>query len=53
LEGLGLRSFISGALVDVVEREPARGHVPEWPWHPVAGLLRVVPPSVVRRLTGS
>ena len=41
------------ALVDVVEREPARGYVPEWPWRPVARLLRVLPLSVVRRLTDS
>ena len=39
------------ALVDVVEREPARGYVPEWPWRPVARLLRVLPLSVVRRFT--
>jgi len=41
------------ALVDVIEREPVRGYVPELPWRPVAGLLRVLPLSVVRRLTGS
>ena len=29
-----------------IEREPARGYVPEWPWRPVAGLLRVLPLSV-------
>ena len=39
------------ALVEVIEREPARGYVPEWPWRPVAGLLRVLPLPVVRRLT--
>jgi NADP-dependent 3-hydroxy acid dehydrogenase YdfG len=39
------------ALVDVIEREPARGYVPEWPWRPVAGLLRVLPLAAVRRLT--
>jgi NADP-dependent 3-hydroxy acid dehydrogenase YdfG len=39
------------ALTDVIEREPARGYVPEWPWRPVAGLLRVLPLAVVRRLT--
>ncbi len=39
------------ALTDVIEREPARGYVPEWPWRPVAGLLRVLPLSVIRRLT--
>jgi len=38
------------ALVDVVEREPVRGYVPEWPWRPVAGLLRVLPLAGVRRL---
>jgi short-subunit dehydrogenase len=39
------------ALVEVIEREPVRGYVPEWPWRPVAGLLRVLPLSAVRRLT--
>ena len=39
------------ALVDVIEREPARGYVPEWPWRPVARLLRVLPLPVVRRFT--
>jgi NAD(P)-dependent dehydrogenase (short-subunit alcohol dehydrogenase family) len=39
------------ALTQVIEREPVRGYVPEWPWRPVAGLLRVLPLSVVRRLT--
>ncbi|MGY1723310.1 SDR family oxidoreductase [Blastococcus sp. SYSU DS0533] len=42
-----------GALVDVVEREPVRGYVPEFPWRAVAALLRVLPLSVVRRVTGS
>ncbi|SOC46221.1 Short-chain dehydrogenase [Blastococcus aggregatus] len=41
------------ALVAVVEREPVRGYVPEWPWRPVARLLRVLPLPIVRRLTGS
>ncbi|WP_040337002.1 SDR family oxidoreductase [Candidatus Blastococcus massiliensis] len=41
------------ALVAVVEREPVRGYVPEWPWRPVARLLRLLPLSIVRRLTGS
>jgi hypothetical protein len=27
--------------------------VPGWPWTPIARLLRVLPLSVVRRLTGS
>jgi NADP-dependent 3-hydroxy acid dehydrogenase YdfG len=41
------------ALTEVIEREPVRGYVPEWPWRAVAGLLRVLPLPVVRRLTGS
>ena len=39
------------ALTAVIEREPVRGYVPEWPWRAVAGLLRVLPLSAVRRLT--
>ena len=39
------------ALTAAIEREPARSYVPQWPWRPVAGLLRVLPLSVVRRLT--
>ncbi|WP_104524806.1 SDR family oxidoreductase [Blastococcus atacamensis] len=41
------------ALTEVIEREPVRGYVPELPWRPVAGLLRLLPLSVVRKLTGS
>jgi short-subunit dehydrogenase len=39
------------ALTAAIEREPVRAYVPEWPWRPVAGLLRVLPLPVVRRLT--
>ena len=39
------------ALTDVIEREPVRGYVPEWPWRPVAGLLRVLPLPLLRRFT--
>jgi short-subunit dehydrogenase len=39
------------ALTAAIEREPVRAFVPGWPWRPVAGLLRVLPLSVVRRLT--
>jgi short-subunit dehydrogenase len=39
------------SLVDVIEREPARGYVPEWPWRAVAALLPVLPLRVVRRVT--
>jgi NAD(P)-dependent dehydrogenase (short-subunit alcohol dehydrogenase family) len=41
------------ALTAAVEREPVKAYVPGWPWTPVAPLLRVLPLSVVRRLTGS
>ncbi|HYQ32744.1 MAG TPA: SDR family oxidoreductase [Lapillicoccus sp.] len=41
------------ALTAAVEAEPAKAYVPGWPWAPVARLLRVLPLSVVRRLTGS
>lgn len=39
------------ALTAAIEREPVRGYVPEWPWRALAGLLRVLPLSVVRRFT--
>jgi len=41
------------ALTAAVEREPVKAYVPGWPWTPVARLLRLLPLSVVRRLTGS
>jgi len=41
------------ALVAAIEREPAKAYVPGLPWTPVARLLRLLPLSVVRRLTGS
>jgi short-subunit dehydrogenase len=41
------------ALTAAIEREPVKAYVPGWPWTPVARLLRVLPLSVVRRLTGS
>jgi hypothetical protein len=37
-------------LTAAIEREPVRAYVPEWPWRPVAGLLRVLPLPVVRML---
>jgi NADP-dependent 3-hydroxy acid dehydrogenase YdfG len=39
------------ALTAAIEREPVRAYVPEWPWRPVAGLLRALPLPVVRRLS--
>ncbi|WP_164701661.1 SDR family oxidoreductase [Modestobacter sp. KNN46-3] len=38
------------ALTAAIEREPVRAYVPEWPWRPIAGLLRVLPLPVVRKL---
>jgi NAD(P)-dependent dehydrogenase (short-subunit alcohol dehydrogenase family) len=38
------------ALTAAIEREPVRAYVPEWPWRPVAGLLRSLPLPLVRRL---
>jgi NADP-dependent 3-hydroxy acid dehydrogenase YdfG len=38
------------ALTAAIEREPVRAYVPEWPWRPVAGLLRVLPLPLVRKL---
>ncbi len=39
------------ALTAAIEREPVRAFVPAWPWRPIAGLLRVLPLPVVRRVT--
>ncbi len=39
------------ALVDVIEREPARGYVPEWPWRAASLLLRALPLRLIRPLT--
>jgi short-subunit dehydrogenase len=39
------------ALTAAIEREPVRAYVPQWPWRAIAGLLRVLPMSVVRRVT--
>jgi NADP-dependent 3-hydroxy acid dehydrogenase YdfG len=39
------------ALTAAIEKEPVRAFVPAWPWRPVARLLRVLPLSVVRRVT--
>jgi NAD(P)-dependent dehydrogenase (short-subunit alcohol dehydrogenase family) len=39
------------ALTAAIEKEPVRAFVPAWPWAPIARLLRVLPLSIVRRLT--
>jgi NADP-dependent 3-hydroxy acid dehydrogenase YdfG len=41
------------ALVAAIEREPVKAYVPPMPWAAIARLLRVLPLSIVRRLTGS
>ena len=38
------------ALVSAIEREPVRAYVPEWPWRPIAALLRVLPLRVMARV---
>ncbi len=40
------------AIVDAVEKEKARAHVPAWPWVPVGAAMRHLPLPVVRRLLG-
>ncbi|SDE73702.1 hypothetical protein SAMN05660485_01723 [Blastococcus fimeti] len=39
------------SMVDAIEERRARAYVPAWPWVPVGFLLRVLPLSVVRKLT--
>jgi short-subunit dehydrogenase len=39
------------ALVEAVEREPAKAYVPPWPWRPIGAFLRVAPLPVIRRFT--
>nr|WP_246324656.1 SDR family oxidoreductase [Petropleomorpha daqingensis] len=41
------------ALLAAIEREPAKAYVPQWPWRPISALLRVLPLSAVRRVTGA
>jgi short-subunit dehydrogenase len=38
------------ALVSAIEREPVRAYVPEWPWRPIAALLRVLPLRLMARV---
>ena len=39
------------ALTAAVEREPVLAYVPEWPWRPLASLMRVLPLRVTSRAT--
>lgn len=38
-------------LVRAIEREPARAHVPAWPWVPIGMLLKVCPLPLLARLS--
>jgi len=39
------------AMVRVIEARRARAYVPRWPWALLAPLFRILPPSLVRKLT--
>ena len=39
------------ALVAAIEKEPAKAYVPGWPWAPLGLAMRLLPLSVVRRMT--
>jgi hypothetical protein len=39
------------AMVDAIEKRRPRAYVPAWPWVPIGVAMRVLPLSVVRRLT--
>jgi short-subunit dehydrogenase len=38
------------AMVDAIEKEKPRAHVPAWPWVPVGAALRHLPLPLARRL---
>jgi NADP-dependent 3-hydroxy acid dehydrogenase YdfG len=40
------------AMVDAIEQEKPRAHVPAWPWVPLGAAMRHLPLPVVRRLLG-
>jgi short-subunit dehydrogenase len=40
------------AIVDAVEKEKARAHVPAWPWVPVGAAMRHLPLPLARRMLG-
>ena len=39
------------AMVGAIEKRRTKAFVPAWPWGPIGVLMRVLPLSVVRRLT--
>ncbi|MBA4721817.1 MAG: SDR family oxidoreductase [Alcanivorax sp.] len=38
-------------LVEAIEKEPAKAYVPRWPWAPIGFAMKVLPLSVVKRMT--
>jgi short-subunit dehydrogenase len=38
------------ALVEAIEREPAKAVVPAWPWRPIARAVRIAPLRLARRI---
>jgi short-subunit dehydrogenase len=40
------------AMVEAIEKEKARAHVPPWPWRPLGVAMRHLPLPLVRRLLG-
>jgi short-subunit dehydrogenase len=40
------------AIVDAVEKEKARAHVPAWPWVPVGLAMKYLPLPLARKLMG-
>ncbi|WP_019816367.1 SDR family oxidoreductase [Saccharomonospora saliphila] len=39
------------ALVRAIEKERPRAYIPAWPWAPLSALVRVLPASLLRRIT--
>lgn len=39
------------ALVKAIEKEPAKAYVPAWPWAPLGFAMKVLPLSLVRRMS--
>jgi short-subunit dehydrogenase len=39
------------ALVDAIEKEPVKAHVPRWPWAPLSVAMRALPASLVAKMS--
>ena len=39
------------AMVAAIEKRPVKAYVPAWPWAPLAVAMKILPLSIVRRLT--